>query len=340
MTIPRPGSDFSDTPSSPSVSIALCTYNGARYIAEQLDSLLAQTHEDFEIVVSDDASADDTVAIIERYVRQDSRIRLSVNAANVGFARNFERVLRECRGKWVAPCDQDDIWMPEKLSALLAAIGDRPLAYCDSTLIDESGNVQGYRMSDIVPMFSGDDPAPFAFGNCVSGHSLLARRTLIESALPVPEGFFYDWWLAAAAAAAGGVVHCASSLVCYRQHGSNVTAVRLAEMIREAGIRQAPSSARDLGEVRQRSSRDEKLQYLRETQWRLAALARLGGRHQPFIARLHRLWQAREMQWFSPALGWTMVRHRLRLLSLTRLPEKKQRRYSRKFFRGLRLGVP
>jgi Glycosyl transferase family 2 len=314
------------------VSIALCTYNGARFLSQQLDSLIAQTYPNIEIVVVDDCSTDDTLAVLNRYARLDPRIRITVNERNVGFARNFERVLHQCRGVYVAPCDQDDVWLPDKISTLAVAIGDSSLAYCDSTLINERGEPAGYRMSEIVPMLTTDDPVVFAFGNCVSGHAMLFRRDLLERALPAPQCFFYDWWIAAVAASAGGVVSCRRSLVLYRQHGGNVTDARLAEMVEEARlVAQRERSAR-----RDRP-RGRMLAHLRETEQRLAALARLPGRHQSFIARLHRLWCARERQWISPALGCFMARHRDRLLAITALSARKRKRYCRQFFWGVQL---
>lgn len=319
--------------SSGLVSIALCTYNGSRFLAQQLDSLLAQTYPSLEIVVVDDASVDDTVAILEMYAQRDSRIRLSVNAVNLGFAKNFERALSLCHGAYIAPCDQDDIWLPGKVGTLLESLGGRSLAYCDSALVDEQGSATGHRLSDIVPMQSGNDPAPFAFGNCVSGHAMLFRRSLLERVFPVPVEFFYDWWVAAVAASAEGIVYVGQSLVLYRQHGTNVTDARLGEMMQEAGIQsQRPGSA-----GKRRSSRSDKLRYLRETQQRLASLARLPGEHQPFIAKLQRLWSARETQWLSPSLGLLMTNNRERLLALTKMSAKKQRRYCRRFFWGERL---
>ena len=314
----------------PLVSIALCTYNGSRFLSQQLDSLLAQTYPNLEIVASDDCSSDDTLDILERYARLDPRIRIVANAENLGFARNFERALRRCQGVYIAPSDQDDIWLPEKISALVGVIVDRSLAYCDSILADEKGNPAGYRMSQIVPALSTEDPAAFAFGNCVSGHAMLFRRELLERALPVPPAFFYDWWIAAVAASVGGVVFCERSLVLYRQHGGNVTDARLVEMLEEAGL---ASRSRKKPE----RSRGDKLRHLFETEQRLASLARLPGRQQAFIAKLHRLWRARETQWLSPELGTLMVRHRDRLLAVTKLTNKRKRRYCRQFFWGLQL---
>ena len=321
---------MSRTRELPLVSIALCTYNGRRFLPEQLDSLLAQTYPNLEIVVSDDCSSDDTLAILERYKRRDRRMKIAVNTENLGFAHNFERALRLCQGAYVAPCDQDDVWLPEKIAALVEIIGEHSLAYCDSSLVDENGRPLGCRMSQIVPTVSTDDPAPFAFGNCVSGHAMLFRRELLDRALPAPPAFFYDWWIAAVAASAAGVLFCNRSLVLHRQHGGNVTDARMAEMLEEAQL--APRSRDKPGRLQ-----GAKLRYLRETEQRLASVARLPGRHQAFVARLHRLWRARENQWLSPALGALMVRHRDRLLAVTKLTGKRKKRYCRQFFWGLKL---
>lgn len=317
------------------VTIVLCTCNGSRFLEEQLESLLAQTYPALEIIVADDASSDGTVELLDLYARRDERIQVSVNSSNQGLARNFAAALARGRGEFIAPCDQDDIWLPDKIAALVAAIGERSMAYCDSTLVDDKGATLGYRMSAVVPMRSIDDPLPFAFGNCVSGHAMLFRRSLLEEALPVPQEFIYDWWLAAVAAAGAGIEYCDRSLVLYRQHGTNLTAARLAEMTAEAGLAAASGPRVRSSPVVQRGP-GTRLLYLRATGQRLAAIKDLPGRHQAFAAELWRLWQQRESQWISPALWRAMSRHQDRLLALTRMPVRKRKRYCAEFFWGLR----
>lgn len=318
----------------PLVSVVLCTYNGSRFLAEQLDSVLVQTHSNLEIIAADDCSSDDTVDILRRYAARDSRIRVVVNTRNLGFDLNFEHALRYCRGDLIAPCDQDDVWLPDKLSALAAAISGRSMAYCDSALIDEQGQALGYSMSQIVPMTSIADPAPLAFGNCVSGHAMLFRGPMLKRALPIAPGFFYDWWLAAVAASMDGIQFCNQKLVLYRQHGANVTNERLGEMLLEAGVDQTQRHNEAGPRPRKRG---HKLRYLRETEQRLAALAELPSRSQSFLAELHRLWRAREMQWISPRLWRLMTRDEERLLALTTMSEKERSRYGADFFWGLRI---
>jgi glycosyltransferase involved in cell wall biosynthesis len=313
------------------VSIILCTYNGSRFLAAQLDSLLAQTCPRFEIIAVDDGSTDGTVGILEDYAARDARIRIVLNPANVGFAANFAGALRFARGEFIAPCDQDDIWLPGKIDSLLRAIGDRPMAYCDSTLVDEAAAPLGHRLSEVVPMRDLDDPLPLAFGNCVSGHAMVFRRSLLGRALPLPAGFFHDWWLATVAAASGGIRFHRDSLVLYRQHGSNVTDRRLKEMLVEADLAAAAPSRPARGE-----KRAAKRRYLREMEQRIGLISELPGPHQAFASELLGLWRARETQWISWRLWRLMRRNGDRLLALTGMSAKKKARYCADFLWGLR----
>ena len=98
----------------PLVSIALAAYNGQKYIEKQLISLINQDYKNIEIVISDDCSTDGTWDILESYAKKDSRIRLLPRDFNRGYVNNFIRVFGECRGEFISPSDQDDIWYPEK----------------------------------------------------------------------------------------------------------------------------------------------------------------------------------------------------------------------------------
>ncbi|TAM09132.1 MAG: glycosyltransferase [Nevskiaceae bacterium] len=203
----------------PLVSIALCTYNGSRFLREQLDSLLVQDYPQFEIVAVDDASSDDSFSILEAYARRDQRLKLHRNPHTLGFSKNFETVIHLCRGALIAPCDQDDVWSPHKLSSLQKAIGDAPMVYCDSELIDADGNSLHRHISDLRVLAPVRDPAALVFGTCVYGHAMLFRRELLNDALPLPTGMSHDQWLSCVAACRGTLQYCDEALVGYRQHG-------------------------------------------------------------------------------------------------------------------------
>ncbi len=210
---------------SPLISVALCTWNGADHLSEQLDSILAQRDVTLELVASDDASTDDTVAILEDYAARDPRVTVHRNAANLGHLRNFEACMRLCRGEFIAPADQDDIWHPEKLRTLLDAIGDADLAYCDSEYMDVDGRLTGRHISDDLAMHQGRDPVRYIFQNTVSGHAALLRPEVLADALPFPPRLFHDWWLAIRAAAGGGVVYVDRPLVQFRRHCNAASAL-------------------------------------------------------------------------------------------------------------------
>ncbi|MCD6288222.1 MAG: glycosyltransferase family 2 protein [Candidatus Hydrogenedentes bacterium] len=133
-------------PKPPKVSIGLPVYNGMRYIEEVLDSILAQSFTDFELVILDNASTDKTPDICKRYAERDDRIRYYRNDTNLGAMQNFNNVFRLCRGeyfKWVA---HDDIYKPTYLEKCVAALDKDPgvvLSHCRTTRIDEDGNIVG-----------------------------------------------------------------------------------------------------------------------------------------------------------------------------------------------------
>lgn len=207
----------------PRVSVALCTYNGERYLRAQIDSLLAQTGCELDIVAVDDASTDATADILRGYAMGDARFRVFVNESNVGHIENFRRALSLCEGEYICPCDQDDVWAPEKIRSLLAALGDADLVYCDSELIDQYGRPLRRRLSDDLCMYQGKNPLALLLYNSISGHAALIRKELLRHALPFPREIFHDWWLALVAASHGGINYLPEPLVAFRRHAETVT---------------------------------------------------------------------------------------------------------------------
>ncbi|MDO9451537.1 MAG: glycosyltransferase [Stagnimonas sp.] len=214
---------MNDDLSARTVSIALCVYNGATHLRAQIESLLAQSHTALEIIASDDASSDDSAAILAEYAASDPRLVVISNTSNQGFSANFSSTLARCTGDFICPSDQDDVWHPQKIARLLAAITDHDLAYCDSAMVDAEGHLLGRNLSQQLAMYSGRDPLVFAMSNCISGHAMLFRRGLLERALPMPNTLYYDWWLAIVAAGGRGVLYVDTPLVEFRRHEQTVT---------------------------------------------------------------------------------------------------------------------
>lgn len=207
----------------PSVSIALCTYNGVKFLKEQLDSLIAQTYANLEIIVVDDCSTDKTFEILTGYAARYPQFKIYQNEANLGFTANFEKAVKLCTGELIALCDQDDIWLPQKIGLQVNAIDDNMFVYHDSEFVHEDGSSMGKKMSDIMNLYRGDEPEAFLFFNCVSGHSILMKRELLDDALPLKKGFFHDWWLAYVATNVGKIDFIDQCLVKYRQHDKSDT---------------------------------------------------------------------------------------------------------------------
>jgi len=206
---------------APLVSIVLCTYNGESYLCEQLDSILAQTYPNFELVISDDASTDGTVSILEAYKKKDLRLRYSVNPANLGYNKNFEKVIGEAAGEFIAISDQDDIWATDKISKMM----DQWPAGAEF-VYSLSGSFAG-------DDFTGRSAAPdviygpvsdlhqLVFNSPVHGHACMFRKDLVPHCIPFPHDIFYDWWISMHAAATGTIGCVPQTLTWHRVHGSN-----------------------------------------------------------------------------------------------------------------------
>jgi glycosyltransferase involved in cell wall biosynthesis len=224
-----------------SISVALCTLNGERFVAEQVESILGQTRLPDEIVVSDDGSTDATVAIIEGAVRDfadanpASKIRLKVlrNPTALGVVRNFEQAISATRSELVVLCDQDDRWHPERLELAALQFEAREqllLLFGDARLVNDAGLPLRYSLFDAVGVTrrerdqirAGAGLAPLLARNIVTGATTMIRRKLLDAALPFPSEWVHDEWLAAIAAATGPIDFLDQQLIDYRQHGANV----------------------------------------------------------------------------------------------------------------------
>ncbi|MBS1521294.1 MAG: glycosyltransferase [Bacteroidetes bacterium] len=205
----------------PLVSIALCTYNGGRFLSQQLDSILGQTYHNLEIVIVDDCSTDDTSDIITRYIQKDSRIKFFKNEVNLGFNKNFEKAIELTTGEYISISDQDDIWLPNKIEALVKDIADNWLVYSKSEFINEKNEVLPGQMlneSGVVPLnYKG-----ILLANFVTGHTVLFKRNFIDYFLPFPEKGFYDWWMGFIALYHHKAVFLNQVLTQYRIHEASV----------------------------------------------------------------------------------------------------------------------
>lgn len=219
----------------PKVAVLLCTYNGQRYLSDQLDSVAAQTYPNWVIWVSDDGSQDNTLSILAEYRSKCSNGRLSiVQGPRRGFVANFLSL--SCRddihAEYYAFCDQDDVWEGDKLQRALDWLQsiheDIPALYCSRTrLVDANNNSIGFS-----PLFS--KPPVFANAltqNVASGNTMVfnhAARLLLHEAGKDVSVVAHDWWLYLLVTGAGGkVFYDTYPSLRYRQHDANVVGVDL-----------------------------------------------------------------------------------------------------------------
>lgn len=202
----------------------MCTCNGAAYLGEQLDSLLAQTLSPYELVVQDDGSTDGTMELLRAFRQQhpDLRIRLFANPERMGYNGNFLSAVLRAEGDLIACCDQDDVWHPDKLEVLARELGDAPLVFHNSTLMTNDRRELGLlHMRPLPPCIPslGAVLYPRAYG-----HQLLFRRELLPTlARFVHEEISYDYLIYMVAAATGTLRYVHQSLVQWRRHTEAAT---------------------------------------------------------------------------------------------------------------------
>jgi glycosyltransferase involved in cell wall biosynthesis len=234
--------------SSPKIAILLATYNGAKFVAEQLDSLLAQSYSNFVIVTRDDGSTDATCSIVADYASRHPQLFycLSNDGVNRGASASFscliEYVLQHKNElglpkAYMMLCDQDDVWYPEKIAAQLDAILAAEVHAADALsakqlplLVHTDLEVVGEKLESIAPSLArfqgleiGRNSFPdLVISNLVTGCTALFNEELASKLVPIPDdAIMHDWWLALGAAAFGELVFLNAPMVSYRQHGAN-----------------------------------------------------------------------------------------------------------------------
>ena len=204
------------------ISIAMATYNGEKFLSQQLDSILVQTYTNLEIIICDDCSTDATCHILEQYCNMDARIKFFKNEYNLGLVKNFERTFSFCSGEYIALCDQDDIWLPNKIEVLLQNIKNCDLVHSDAILIDDENSTIQKSFSSYANKDSSKDFLDYMFSNNVTGCTAMFKKSLLYDNLPFPNSVHvHDWWLAILAAKKSCIAYVDEPLVLYRQHNNN-----------------------------------------------------------------------------------------------------------------------
>ncbi|MGZ4808048.1 MAG: glycosyltransferase family 2 protein [Thermoanaerobaculia bacterium] len=203
-------------------SVALCTFNGGRFLREQLQSIAAQSTPPAELVICDDGSTDDTVAIAEAFARTAPfRVDVRRNRTRLGTAANFDSAMSLCNGDVIFLCDQDDVWHPEKIARTIRQFDDLHIqcVFTDARLIDEEGKPIGRTMWQQI----GFDPRRFDFGtvvdrNVATGATMALRASLRPLIQPIPRDQPHDWWIVLLSAATQSATPLNEPLIDYRVH--------------------------------------------------------------------------------------------------------------------------
>lgn len=216
------------------ISIAMCTYNGERFLQEQLDSFVAQTRQPDELVVCDDGSTDKTVEILENF-KAPFPVRIFINEERLQFWKNFEKAISLCREDLIAFSDQDDYWLPEKLKVVEQVFLKYPAAgyiFHDAFLVDERMNLLGCSLWD-NSHFSFNSTKHFFPGEFTSyclcqlilGSTITMNAKLRDYVFPIPELWAHDTWIPFVGSLIMEVVALPKKLNKYRQHANQCCGV-------------------------------------------------------------------------------------------------------------------
>jgi glycosyltransferase involved in cell wall biosynthesis len=224
---------MSEQAKRPKTSVAIATYNGAKFLEEQLASIARQSVPVDEVVISDDCSTDESVRVSrEAVARLGLSARILDNGARLGVASNFERAISACSGEIIFLADQDDVWYPNKVERILGAFAENPrllAVFSDAVVVDELRRplhdsllwLSRLTQTERASIRAGRTFVVLMTRNVATGATMALRSSAVSSALPVPSGWYHDEWLALYLSSVGEVGLIDEPLIEYRQHLSN-----------------------------------------------------------------------------------------------------------------------
>ena len=204
-------------------SVAMAYYNGAKYIDEQIRSILANMEDTDELIISVDDASDGSETILQNWAQNDPRIRI-IKGPGKGVVKNFENAFRHCRGDIIFLSDQDDVWKKNKMIKIQQAFDDHKViaVFHDAQIVDEklsSLNETTFEWRDSKAGFWKNMKKNSYIGCCMA-----VRRSALKRILPIPDNIWiHDQWIGLLAEQLGKVVFIEEPLIYYRRHGGNVT---------------------------------------------------------------------------------------------------------------------
>ena len=213
------------------IDVLLATYNGEKYLKEQIDSILNQTYSNIRLVISDDCSKDNTREIIKEYEEKDNRVISYFHEKNLGYVKNFEFLLTKVENEIYMLSDQDDVWLPTKIEHTYNKMVETnaDLVFTDLEVVDENLKMMYPSFNDYMKLsrkikkYKNDYRLQYLY-NCVTGCTLMSKKKFLDMILPIPTQSKYaihDTWIATAIANNGKVEYLDEKTILYRQHGNN-----------------------------------------------------------------------------------------------------------------------
>lgn len=213
------------------IDVLLATYNGEKYLKEQIESILNQTYKNIHLIISDDNSQDKTREILKEYKNVDDRVTVYFQEKNLGYVRNFEFLLKQVESDYYMLSDQDDVWLPQKVEKTIETLKKQnaDLVFGDLEVVDEN-------LKTIYPSFGDfmllnrkikNQITSYKLNylyNCVTGCTILSKRKYIKDILPIPNTSKYvahDHWIGIIVSLNGKVAYMPEKYIKYRQHGNN-----------------------------------------------------------------------------------------------------------------------
>jgi glycosyltransferase involved in cell wall biosynthesis len=218
----------------PEIDIVLTTFNGEKYLSEQIESIIAQDFNSWRLLIRDDGSNDNTVAIIEKYCSlYPNKIVYYDDNKRLGPGAGFLEILKKTTSQYCMFCDQDDIWNKDKVSLSLSKIkeldSEQPsLVFTNLSVTDSDMNIidsSFWNFQNVNP--KNTDLASLLYSNVVTGCTMIVNRELINIVDDVPDGFvMHDWWFSLCASVFGKIDYVNKPTIEYRQHSNNDTGAK------------------------------------------------------------------------------------------------------------------
>lgn len=230
------------------VDILLATYNGEKYLQDQIESILNQTYTDFRLLISDDGSNDKTVEIINEYSKKDDRIVVFAQKENVGVVKNFEFLMKQVSSNYFMFSDQDDIWKKDKIEKSVKKLEEGyGLVYSDLEVVDNDLNImyesywklKGFEKK--IKKYNNFES--LYLNNFITGCTIISKKIYIEKVLPIPKNTNYilhDYWLPLIISQNDKIAYIDEPLIKYRQHKNN-----------KIGSQKKSDSLKSLDEIRE-----------------------------------------------------------------------------------------